>query len=258
MNILETAPLSLHNFEGPLDYLIHLVQRGEIDIYDIPLQLLTEQFVDRHLENNANPLEVGAEFVGVASTLVWLKSKRLLPQELSAEDQPEDNLNDARFEIIHQLLEYCTFKKAAQELINREQQQAVFRYRTPPLHEVPRPNGLENLPLDELAGLFQKVLARAASSTGKVYEEKYRVADAMQDLKARLKEREWLSFDEVFNTAMCREELIVFFLALLELMKNGDAVVFLVEQENCPRIARPSAAWQNNESTVEIVTNAVQ
>lgn len=236
MNILETAPLSLHNFEGPLDYLIHLVQRGEIDIYDVPLLLLTEQFVDRHLENSDNSLEVGAEFVGIASTLVWLKSKRLLPQDPNAQVTIEEETADARFNIIHQLLEYCRFKKAGQEFIQREQQQANLRYRTPPTHDVPRPNGLEHLPLQELANLFENVLKRAASSTGKVYEERFRVSDAMKSLRLRLKEREFLLFDEVFNDVMCREELIVTFLALLELMKNGDLVSMYHEDSGTFRI----------------------
>lgn len=221
MNILDSVPLTLHNFEGPLDFLVHLVQRGEVDIYDVPLQLLTEQFINKHLDTDSCTLEVGAEFVGIAATLVWLKSKRLLPQTTEDDTSSEDELNEGRFEIIHQLVEYCRIKKAAQALIQKEEQQSGLRYRAPPPYHTPRPNGLEHLPLEELGSIFQKILSRAAQSTGKVYEEKFKVSDAMRTMKEQLKTYSSLSFDLVFHELLCREEMIVTFLALLELMKIG-------------------------------------
>ncbi|MFA6917134.1 MAG: segregation/condensation protein A [Parachlamydiales bacterium] len=230
MNILDSVPLTLHNFVGPLDFLVHLVLRGEVDIYDVPLQLLTEQFIDKHLDTASCTLEVGAEFVGTAATLVWLKSKRLLPQTADDESNTEEELNDGRFELIHQLVEYCRIKKAAQALIQKEEQQSGQRYRSPPPHPLSRPNGLEYLPLEELSALFQGVLQRAASNMGTVYEEKFKVADAMKFMKEQLKEHGSLSFDFIFHEVLCREEMIVTFLALLELMKIG--ILAVVRGEN--------------------------
>lgn len=237
MHILETVPFTLNNFEGPMDYLVHLVLRGEIDIYDVPLCLLTEQFVDRH-SNDGCPLEVGAEFVGIAATLMLLKSKRLLPKDNTAPVEEEPLESDPRFEIIHQLVEYCRFKKAAQLLAQKEKQQSEFHYRQLGMSPVPRPTGLDSISLEDLSSLFKGVLSRAAASTGKVYEERYRVADAIRSLRKRLETQSSLYFYDVFQMSMCREELITSFLAVLELMKTGTLQV--INRDGSPMIISAS------------------
>lgn len=236
MNILESTLFSLHNFEGPLDYLLHLIQRGEIDICDVPLQLVTEQFLEKHWENDDDLLlDKGAEFVGTTSILVWLKSQRLLPQEQTSSDDPLEI--DPRFEIIHQLIDYCRFKKAAQMLQKKEQEQALCHYRAPPAEEIPRPLGLESISLEDLAQLFQNVLSKATSSTGKIYEEAFRVADGMKQLKEMSANCLTIPFKLLFHPGLCREELIVYFLALLELMKTGFLAV-VVDSSGSPMIAK--------------------
>ena len=125
---------TLDVFEGPLAFLLHLVQKSEIQICDIPLQEITTQYLKR-LQDLVNPsVDNGAEFVGTTAFLLWMKSRKLLPKH----EQPlgEEEELDPSFEIIHKLLAYCQIKEAAKALGEQEQRQSV--YHTRGVQELPK------------------------------------------------------------------------------------------------------------------------
>lgn len=207
---------NLDSFEGPLDFLLHLIQRREVDVVQIPIHHLVAQFQQKWPELN---LDQGAEFLGQASLLLWLKSKTLLPQEEQAAQNEELEL-DPQFEIIHQLLEYCRFKNAAKELSLREQQQSGFYLRGGDYAETKKPLGIEHLTLDDLAGLFQQVVAKS-NPQGRLQAEEWKVGDKIIWLKRLAQERDTIPFFSLFSPQLSKGELIVIFLAILELMKMG-------------------------------------
>lgn len=230
--------LTLGNFEGPIDFLLHLVQKSEIDIAEISLSKITAQYMNKLREFLDLHIDSGAEFVGTAATLLLLKSKVLLPKH-EQEVSVEEDLGDHRFEIIHQLIDYCRFKEVAKVLKAREEQQGTFYPRgVNSIPEAKKGLGVEHLSLGDLASLFQQVLAKAASYQGVIKEEVWRVTDKMQLIRRLLSELRQVEFEVVFSSAQCREELITTFLAILELMKQGEAsIVRDVETTNIMIIA---------------------
>lgn len=220
MKTVETTHFTLSNFEGPIDFLLHLIQKNEIDIYDVSLHKIMEQFVRKWEEYAAYDLDQGAEFVGHASFLLWLKSKTLLPLH-EQEITPEELEIDPRFEVIHQLVEYCRFKQAAKDLASLEQQQASFFLRGNETPGLKKPLGVEHLSIEDLAGLFKHILSKAVVAKGSIHEEVYRVSDKIQAIQALLHLQDEIPFDTLFAMDRVREELIVTFLAILELMKMG-------------------------------------
>ncbi|MBS4164475.1 Segregation and condensation protein A [Candidatus Protochlamydia amoebophila] len=211
---------SLENFEGPLEFLLSLIQKEEINIYDVSIQELTQQFLEKLKEWETHYLEKGAEFVGSASYLVWLKSKMLLPIEepsLEAETVQED----PHFEIIHHLLDYCRFKQAAKELSARQDKQLACYFRGASENAWKKPLGLKDISLEELSILFKEITKRAERVKGKILEENWRVSDKIRFIKLQLQKQSSFRFDYLFLSDMPRLELIVIFLAILELMKIG-------------------------------------
>lgn len=231
MKALDDHIFALENFEGPLDFLLHLIQKSELDIYDIPLHQITEQYLMKLQELISPVVDSGAEFIGTTASLLLLKSKMLLPkheQTLSGEEEEPD----PRFEIIHQLIEYCRFKEAAKELAELELRQSAFFSRGIDDLEPKKPLGIEHLSMHDLASLFQQVLAKAASNKGIVQEEVWKVSDKMLLIRKLLLEIQKVQFDALFLTSQSRDELIVTFLALLELMKLGELKVIKDSMEN--------------------------
>lgn len=228
MKNIDKSNFSLANFEGPLDFLWHLIQKNEIDIHDISIRLITAQFIQKFHDldkDDINDIDEGAEFIATAASLVWLKSKMLLPahEQVNSLDEEE---NDPRFEIIHHLLDYCRFKQAAKELAHREIQQSAFYLRgTEVLGDNKKNLGIEHLTLQDLASLFQIVAAKATVKKGVVSEEEWKVSDKIKEVRMLLKECTQIVFEELFTPDRSKDELIATFLAILELMKLGEIIV---------------------------------
>lgn len=219
MSLQETYTFDLGDFEGPLDYLVHLIQKNEIDIYGVQLRQIVDQFLILWKQVDVNG---GAEFIGSAASLVYLKSRMLLPKHEQAV-LPEEEEDDPRFEVIHQLIEYCRFKQAAKQLAQREQQQSGFFLRGIDTDlEMAKRMGIEHISLEDLAATFRLVLAKSKASKGLIHEEEWRVADKIILFRSQAKSFTDLPFEDFFHEGMCREELIVTFLALLEMMKLGE------------------------------------
>ncbi|MCB1112359.1 MAG: segregation/condensation protein A [Chlamydiales bacterium] len=224
MKTRDNYTVELENFEGPLQFLLHLVQKQEIDIHDIRLKQITDQFL-RDFENP--DVDLGAEFIGTAAALIWMKSKMLLPKDQQENEDSDDECGpDPHFEVIHQLIDYCRFKEAGKTLAKMEVENSAYYPRgVSGDYEAKKPLGIEHLSLDDLALFFKDVIAKAELNKGKVQEETFRVSDKIRFLRQRLRQGEPILFGDIFRIDMCKEELIVTFLAVLELMKIGEAAV---------------------------------
>jgi segregation and condensation protein A len=226
MRNIEQQIFALDNFEGPLDFLFHLIQKNEVDIYEISLTMLTDQFFLKLKDPSPSQIESGAEFIGTLASLMLLKSKMLLPKHEQLDNALIDEESDPRFEIIHQLIDYCRFKDAAKTLAEREERQGAFYERGMDDEREPqKPLGIEHISLNDLAALFQTLLTNAASHKGLIHEETFRVADKISFIRQLLKDLKKIQFNVLFSSEHSREELIVSFLAILELMKLGEVCV---------------------------------
>jgi segregation and condensation protein A len=222
--LLKHDHFALDNFEGSLDFLLCLIQKEEIDIYDIPIQELIQQYIDKLSLLNDQGLEKGSEFIHIAAYLVWLKSKALLPRH----EQPsglEEEIEDPHFEIIHHLIDYCRFKEAAKELSLRQEKQQACYFRGIEVPEWKKPLGLDHVSLEELCQIFKEMTNRAGQAGVKIQEENWRVSDKLRFIRGWLQERISFPLSLLLSPQQSRQEMIVIFLAILELMKSGEIAV---------------------------------
>ena len=212
--------IKLENFEGPLDLLLHLIRQNEMDIYDIEIARITHQYLqvlDAHHQLN---LDVAGEFLLMAATLLHIKSRLLLPvPEDAAED--EDEL-DPRAELVRRLLEYQKYKEAATCLEARPLLDAdIFVRRYLSLDAAAEEDaGMETVGLYELAQAFQRLLAETTVAfVHEVDTEQLSVTDQINHILGRLTEEGPLAFADLFPRTPHRHEVVVSFLAMLELVK---------------------------------------
>lgn len=208
---------SLENFEGPLELLFYLIQKEELDVCDIPLKELTQQF-EKGLKT-AKEIDANADLLGLAATLLLMKSQKLLPPGESSEEESEA---DPRLQMIQQLIEYCRFRDAALELSKREATQQSFFPRG--LVEISKTesSGLEELNLNELKTLLKDLMRRIPLERKPriIQDDLWHVDEKIAWFRQELQRREQIPFDEIFKEDKSRSEIIVLFLALLELMKG--------------------------------------
>ena len=226
MTILKQDTFSLDIFEGPLTLLLQLLQKNEIEIWDVSIQRILNQYLGQYAVSQS--METGAEFIGMTALLLLMKSKRLLPHHVATDEGTE--FLDANFEIIYQLLDYCRFKEAAKYLAERERQQSAYHERGV-CHRIERKksSGIEHLSLQDLALLFQEVLKNSSARKGVIQEEEWKVSDKIFSIRQLLSTQKRVMFGFLFSQNKPRGELIVTFLALLEMMKGGE---LYVEKEN--------------------------
>lgn len=239
MKLLDLNSFSIDNFEGPLDLLWQLIQRNEVDIYQVSLCDITKQYIEKTHEAAECDLDQGAEFIASTAALLWLKSKTLLPKSEQQEPAPEDEY-DPRFEVIHQLVDYCRFRQAAKELAEREQKQSSFFVRGTEESEIRKNSGIAHLSLDDLAVMFRQVLSKAQVHKGAIYEEEWQVGDKIALIRSLLLKQSLIPFGQIFISEKSREELIVTFLALLELMKTGEVRIAIDTTTQVVSIVQPT------------------
>ncbi len=221
MLIQKSHTFFLENFEGPLDFLLGLIQKEEVDIYDISICELIQQFSLKMIKEDGPQLEKGAEFIGMTAYLVWLKSKTLLskPEELLSIKKEED----PHFEIIRHLVDYYHFKQAAKELAKRQEQQSACFFRgVPPISNWKKPLGIQHLSLEELGNLFKDMMSRTSISKPSIDEEQWRVTDQIRTIQLLIQEHSSFKLEIILNSTHSRLQCIVIFLAILELMKIGE------------------------------------
>jgi len=230
--IVKNDSFALSNFEGTMEFLLCLIQKDEIEIYDVPIQELIQQFIQHLEDSEENDLERGADFIGIAAHLVWLKSKMLLPQNERSELVEEELAEDPHFEIIHHLIDYCRFKQAAKELASRHEKQQACYFRGIDAPEWKKPLGIDHVSLDELSILFKDMISKFTQITPQIQEENWRVSDKIRALRRLLQARCTFPFIELFSQMQTRPEMIVIFLAILELMKVGELAVGREQSSN--------------------------
>ncbi|MEO5720715.1 MAG: segregation/condensation protein A [Chthoniobacterales bacterium] len=214
--------VKLEIFEGPLDLLLYLIKRDELDIHEISLERITRQYLEYLQAFKELNIDVAGEFVVMAANLIYLKSRSLLPvdQQPPEEDAEED---DPRWDLIRQLIEYKKFKEAAAQLQTRQLEQERIFVREPgglePAFAVPLPLG--EVGIFQLINAFQAVLKRIAAREDlqEIFGEHYTVSDKIEWILQRVADGVPLRFSELFASMASRVEIVVTFLALLELIR---------------------------------------
>lgn len=213
--------VKLEVFEGPLDLLLYLIKRDEVDIYDIPIEHITKQYLEFMDLFKMLDLEVAGEFVVMAANLIYIKSRSLLP---AAVQPPEEEIDeeDPRWELVRQLLEYKKFKEAAGHLGQREIAREGLFPRVPESAEQAVERPLGDVSVFDLINAFNKVLKRIEEKREdlrEIFEENFTVADKI-DLILKITTTDVpLKFTELFSSAASRSEIVITFLALLELIR---------------------------------------
>lgn len=209
-------------FEGPLDLLLYLVKKQEVDIYEINLTQVATQFVAYLELMRELDLDVAGEFLVMASTLMWIKSRELLPVDQQTETEAEDDEEDPRWELIRQLVEYKKFKDAAAELQMRELEQEQIYPRLPGRFEVEATTPTRpEVSLFDLLAAVNQLLQRHQQKEGprEIFEDRWTVSEKIEHLRQLIAERSRMRFSELFAEATSRSEVVATFLAMLELIR---------------------------------------
>lgn len=211
--------VKLEIFEGPLDLLLYLVKRDEIDIYEISLERITRQYLEYLQAFKELNIEIAGEFIVMAANLIYLKSRSLLPvdQQPPEEGAEED---DPRWDLIRQLIEYKKFKEAAGQLHLRElEQERIFARAGTGSPDMPL--RLEEVGIFQLINAFQVVIKRveAREDMREIFGEHFTVSDKIDLILQRISAGAPLRFSDLFSGITSRVEVVVTFLALLELIR---------------------------------------
>lgn len=224
--------VKLQVFEGPLDLLLHLIDKNKVNIYDIPIADITEQYMEYVNQMDREDLNVVSEFLVMAATLLDIKSRMLLPKEVDEEGQEED----PRAELVEKLLEYKLFKYMSYELKDRQidAERTFYKKPTvPPEVEAYRPpvdlkELVGDMTLSKLNAVFQDVLKRQEdkvdpirSRFGKIEKEEVSMSEKLVQVQAFLKEHKSFSFRDMLSENSSKVAVIVTFLVVLELIKTG-------------------------------------
>ncbi|HNS54677.1 MAG TPA: segregation/condensation protein A, partial [Syntrophales bacterium] len=212
--------VKLDIFEGPLDLLLYLIRKNEIDIYNIPMALITEQYLE-HLEMmKALNLDLAGEYLVLAATLIHIKSRMLLPVEEGPAGPEEEQ--DPRAELVRQLLEYQAFKEAALSLDRRRMLDRDVFKRVVPVDEVPDEpeEAMMEVSLFELIEAFKQVVGRLdKEDLLEIDTERISLSDRINEILEELEREKSLSFTDLLKAGRTRKSIIYTLLAILELMK---------------------------------------
>ena len=238
--------VKLQVFEGPLDLLLHLIDKNKVNIYDIPIVMITEQYMEYVNSMDKEDLDVVSEFLVMAATLLDIKSRMLLPQEVNEEGE----LEDPRAELVEKLLEYKLFKYMSYELKDKQvdAEKSFYKEATVP----PEVEAYKSpMDMDELVGdttlamlnsIFQDVMKRQEekidpirSKFGKIEKEKVSMADKALEVKEFISKHRVFSFRQMLINNNSKESVIVTFLVMLELIKTG--IVQVSQDSTCSDIS---------------------
>lgn len=222
----------LQVFEGPLDLLLHLIEKNKVNIYDIPIVEITEQYIDYVKQMDRQDLDIVSEFLIMAATLLDIKAKMLLPKTPEAEEDEED----PRLELVEKLLEYKRYKYMSYELRDRQIEAEKSMYRHPDIPDevkqyeepVELDKLLDGITLTKLNQIFNEVLKRQVdkidpirSKFGQIQREEVNLEDKMNFIEEFVTKSRNCSFRQLLNEQSSKLHIIVTFLAILELMKTG-------------------------------------
>ena len=233
-------PVKLEVFEGPLDLLLHLIDKNKVDIYDIPIVEITNQYMEYIRQMQEKDLDIMSEFLLMAATLLDIKCRMLLPAEVNEEGEEQD----PRAELVEQLLQYKMYKYMSFELRDRQMdgEMLMFKDATIPdevkAYETPvdLDELLDGITLARLNSIFKDVMKKQNdkidtrhSTFGKIEKEEVTVEEKLEYLDKYITSHKKFSFRDLLKKQRSKTQLVVTFLAILEMMKMGK---ILVEQEN--------------------------
>ena len=222
----------LNVFEGPLDLLLHLIEKNKVDIYDIPIVTITEQYLAYVSEMQEQDMDVMSEFLVMAGTLLQIKSKMLLPREETEEEEEED----PRAELVRRLLEYKMYKYAALELKDMELDASHNLYKKPTTpkeveeyrEEVDPAELVDGLTLSKLNDIFRSIMRKQVdkidpirSKFGTIEKEEINIEDRMVQIREEVRGLKGINFRTLLETQPTRMNIIITFMSILELMKVG-------------------------------------
>lgn len=220
----------LQVFEGPLDLLMHLIEKNKVNIYDIPIAEITDQYMAYLERMEEMDLEVSSEFLMMAANLLYIKSKMLLPKYTD----PDEDEEDPRQELVDKLLEYQRYKQVSEYLADRQQKYMHILFKEPEKIEIPQVT-YEVIPLsvDDLLKAFDNILLRKnrlapppKTSFDKIIKhEKISIKTKAEEILALLKQYGEVMFPDIFQDAYSRQEIVARFLAILELIKMNKIIV---------------------------------
>ena len=224
---MEKLSFKLEVFEGPLDLLLFLIQKNKVSIYDIPVSLITEQYMDYLKLMESNDLEVSSEFLVMAARLLYIKSKMLLPKHDELEGEEEE---DPRQELIQNLVEYKKYKEVSKFFSDRKNICDFLYFKNSVNTDEFKINVNAPMEVDALANAFEKVMKRFEDKlppskmlfSGMVGREPVSVKSKMKSVTTVLRLSGQVSFDDLFVEATSRSEIVAIFLAVLELVRNNE------------------------------------
>src|SRR3954462_11309521 len=212
--------VKLPTFEGPLDLLLHLIEEHELNVMDIPIAFVAQKYVEYIVLMEELNIDVASEYLVMAATLTHIKSKMLLPVPPADQDDEDELGLDPRAELVRRLLEYQKYKRAAEQLGGGDVLGRDVFVRGLPAPAVEGPAPLAGLSLFKLLDAFQSVLSRATTKIDHQIDlERFSITDRINQLVDLLQLHKKLSFEQLFEGATSRGELIVTFLALLEMTR---------------------------------------
>lgn len=219
--------IHLDNFDGPLDLLLHLIDKNKMDIYDIPIAVITEQYIRYLQEAKEMDLEIASEFLLIAATLLDIKAKMLLPKRKTAEGEPVPE-EDPRAELVRRLVEYRFYKETAQILQQREQQESTYMLKPQDVEQLTSAlepgNPLEHVQLEQLMKAFAQVIEQTGEKIAELTlsKEEYLIEDSMLEIRRRLEQERSIEFVTLFQRGDHKRKIITIFMALLELCRLSE------------------------------------
>ena len=233
----EDYKIELDIFEGPLDLLLYLIKRDELNIYDIPINRITQQYLAYLEIMQMLDLNIAGEFVRMAAQLMYIKSRTLLPPEERQPDEGEEPMEDPRLDLIRQLIEYKKFKEAAEDLRFMEDEQTKTFSRTADL-DLPPENAdkrIVEVNIFDLLTAFSNVLTRAIETDDvqEIFEEEVSIAEKIKLIVDTLRNSEKAVFENFFAQAASKIEIIVTFLAMLELIRLKKIAAYQKSRFDC-------------------------
>lgn len=226
----------LQVFEGPLDLLLHLIEKNKVDIYDIPIVTITEQYLEYVNDMQENDMDIMSEFLVMAGTLLQIKSKMLLPREEKGEEEEED----PRAELVRRLLEYKMYKYAAVELKDMELDASKNLYKKPTIpdeikeyrEDVDPASLVDGINLRMLNDIFKSVMRRQVdkidpirSKFGTIEKEEVNIEDRMIQIREEVRGLKGINFRTLLEAQPTRMNIIITFMSILELMKVGAVTI---------------------------------
>lgn len=224
--------IKLKSYEGPLDLLLSLISKEKIDIYDIPINHITKQYMEYIYNMEKLDLQIASDFILMAATLLEIKSKMLLPKNMFSDDEDDE---DPREELVKRLLEYKKYKDAANLLKDFEKYESKAYYKPrEDLSYLVEDLSLDKIDLTELLASIKNIISSRKveiedNDRKEIRRDKYNIKQCSGNIISKLREKKQILFTELLSDSVCNNEIVTYFLSILELIRVN---IITVDQAN--------------------------